>query len=112
MITPGRLNDVRSLDDLIVFLGEDLDWPVGNITIEDATFDYEPEEIGIDPGRAPRLAKIRELRPLQANQPYFLKGSTPRRDGLLGKGKNSPTFGILHYPLTLDIAQWFVPGGG
>ncbi len=70
MITPGRLNDVRSLDDLIVFLGEDLDWPVGNITIEDATFDYEPEEIGIDPGRAPRLAKIRELRPLQANQPW------------------------------------------
>ena len=42
----------------------------------------------------------------------FLAESAPGRDSLLGKGKNSPTFGILDGSLTLGIAQWFVPGGG
>ncbi|MBT7693296.1 MAG: hypothetical protein HN750_14975 [Gemmatimonadales bacterium] len=70
MIAPGRLAEVRSFDDLLVFLTEDLDWPIGNLDLEDAAFDYEPEELGIDPGRAPRLAKISELRPLTANQPW------------------------------------------
>ena len=42
----------------------------------------------------------------------FPAGLAPGRDGLLGKGKNSLTFGILDGPLTLGIAQWFVPGGG
>jgi hypothetical protein len=70
VIAPGRLAEVRSFDDLLVFLTEDLDWPIGNLDLEDAAFDYEPEELGIDPGRAPRLAKISELRPLTANQPW------------------------------------------
>ena len=70
MITPGRLNDVRSFDDLIVFLSDELDWPVGDISIEDGAFDYEPEELGIDPAKAPRLDSIRELRPLEVGQPW------------------------------------------
>ena len=81
MITPGRLNDVHSFDDLIVFLSDELDWPVGDLAIEEDAFGYEPEELGIDPARAPRLESIRELRLLEAGQPwgiFFLEFSRSR----------------------------------
>ena len=70
MITPGRLTEVRSFDDLVAFLANDLDWPIDNLDLEDAAFDYEPEDLKIDPSKAPKLETIRELRPLQANQPW------------------------------------------
>ena len=81
MITPGRLNEVRTFDDLIGFLGEELGWPVGDISVDEAGFDYEPGELNIDPENAPDLTSIRELRPLEAGQPwgiFFLEFSGRR----------------------------------
>ena len=57
-------------------------------------------------------AQERECRAWSERARGFLAGSTPGRYGLIGKWKNSLTFGILDGPLTLGIAQWFVPGGG
>lgn len=81
MITPGSLNRVRTFDDLLRFLDEELGWPVGDISVDEAGFDYEPGELGIDSENAPRLTSIRELRPLEAGQPwgiFFLEFSGRR----------------------------------
>jgi len=81
MITAGRLNAVQSLDDVLVFLREELDWPTEDLDLDDAAFDYEPAELGIDPAKAPDLVTIQELRPLVADQVwgiFFLEFDGPR----------------------------------
>jgi hypothetical protein len=54
------------------FLREELDWPLGTVEadFEDLTFDYTPDELGIDPAIAAKIEEIKRLRPLVANQPW------------------------------------------
>ena len=53
------------------FLRDDLDWPIaGTDDFEDLTFDYTPEELGIDAANAAKIDEIKRLRPLVANQPW------------------------------------------
>ncbi|HUV31690.1 MAG TPA: type ISP restriction/modification enzyme [Acidobacteriota bacterium] len=37
---------------------------------EDLTFDYSPDELGIAPGQAVGIKEIKQLRPMEANQPW------------------------------------------
>lgn len=78
---PGRLRDVRGLDDVLALLGEELDWPIGEAGLEDATFDFTPFELGIPSDQVPRLRSLSQLRPLTATQPwgiFFLQFEGPR----------------------------------
>jgi Type ISP C-terminal specificity domain len=80
-LSPDRLRQVRTIDDMLEYLTDELDWPVDADDLEEATFDYSPEELGIAASQMPRLKSLRELRPLSAKQPwgiFFIEFSGPR----------------------------------
>lgn len=80
-IEPAALRGIRGLDDVLDFLADDLDWPVTAESLDEVTYDYTPEELGIPPERLPRLESLRRLRPLTAEQPwgvFFIEFSGPR----------------------------------
>lgn len=81
VIAPDRLRDVRTLDDVVELLADELDWPIAPDDLEDALFDYEPEDVGVPAEQVPRLRSLRQLRPLTARQPwgiFFVELSGPR----------------------------------
>ena len=72
-MTPDPLDRVRSIRDipaLIAYLRDELDWPIGAEDFDELTFEYEPEELGIDARTAARIEEIKQLRPLAAGQPW------------------------------------------
>ena len=72
-MTPDPLDRIRSILDisaLIAFLRDELAWPIGAEDFDELTFDYEPEELGIDARTAARIEEIKQLRPLAAGQPW------------------------------------------
>ena len=71
-MTPDPLDRIRAVKDipaLIAFLRDELDWPIEADDFDELTFDYEPEELGIDARTAARIEEIKQLRPLVSNQP-------------------------------------------
>lgn len=66
-----KLREIKTFSSLVKFLRDDLDWPIaGTDDFEDLTFDYTPEELGIDAESAAKIEEIKRLRPLVANQPW------------------------------------------
>ena len=57
---------------LLTYLGGELDWPVEDGELEDLTFDYDPDELGLKDEDAAKIkdGKIRQLRPLSGSQPF------------------------------------------
>jgi len=64
------LRRIRTFPSLIKFLQEELDWPIISGDFEELTFDYTPEELGIDTANAAKIQEIKRLRPLEVNQPW------------------------------------------
>jgi len=72
-MTPLDINRLRQINDfesLVVFLRDELDWPLEAEDIEELSFDYRPEEIGLSEEVAVNINFIKQLRPLAANQPW------------------------------------------
>jgi predicted helicase len=72
------LREIRTFPQLIKFLRDELDWPINSEDFEEMTFEYTPEELGIDAASAAKIEKngIKRLRPLSPNQPwgiFFIK---------------------------------------
>jgi predicted helicase len=65
-----RLRGIKTFPSLVKYLREDLDWPIEPEDFEDLTFDFEPEELGIDPKTSAKIKSISQLRPLTSNQPW------------------------------------------
>ena len=66
-----RLQGIRTFPSLVKFLREELDWPIdSSADFEDLTFDYTPEELGIDAASAAKIDEIKRLRPLDTNPPW------------------------------------------
>lgn len=65
-----RLRQIKTFPSLVKYLRDELDWPIESDDFEDLTFEYEPEELGIDPKNAAKIDKIMQLRPLVSNQPW------------------------------------------
>jgi len=68
------LREVHTLPQLVKYLRDELGWPIGSqdfqeIDLDDITFDWEPEELGIDPKNAAAIESVKQLRPLQNGQP-------------------------------------------
>jgi len=76
-----KLRKIRTFPSLVRFLRDELDWPVESDDFEELTFDYEPEELGIDAVNAAKIDEIKRLRPLVANQPWgiFFVKFEPKR---------------------------------
>lgn len=80
-LNPDALRHVRTFDDVLDLLRDDLDWPIGANDLDDVAYDWSAEELGIDPARAPQLRHIRQLQPLTVGQPwgiFFLDFAGPR----------------------------------
>ena len=80
-LDPSQLRDIKTFADVIEFLRDELDWPIGADDFEDVTFDYTPEELGHPRRTGPHLASLRQLRPLGPHQPwgiFFVKFDGPR----------------------------------
>ena len=64
------LRNIRSFPQLVKFLRDELDWPIKSDDFEELTFDYTPEELGIDKASAAKIQEIKRLRPLAPGQPW------------------------------------------
>ena len=76
-----RLARIRSFTQLIVYLRDDLGWPIDSDDFEELTFEYTPEELGIDAKNAAKIQEIKRLRPLVPGQPWgiFFVKFEPKR---------------------------------
>ena len=76
-----RLKGIRTFPSLIKYLRDELDWPIESDDFEELTFEYTPEELGIDAANAAKIQDIKRLRPLSANQPWgiFFVKFEPKR---------------------------------
>jgi hypothetical protein len=67
---PDRLRSIKRLDQLIAYLRDELDWPIDSDDVEDISFTYEPDELGLDAQHAAKINQIKQLRPLHSGQPW------------------------------------------
>ena len=65
-----RLRSIKTLPSLVAYLRDELDWPIESDDIEDISFDYTSAELGIAAEAAVRIKEIKQLRPLNGNQPW------------------------------------------
>src|SRR5262245_20361433 len=76
-----RLANIRRFDQLVAYLRDDMGWPIGSEDFEALTFEYTPEELGIDAKNAAKIQEIKRLRPLVPSQPWgiFFVKFEPKR---------------------------------
>jgi len=76
-----RLRSIKSFPSLIKYLRDELGWDISSDQIDELTFDYTPEELGIDPKTAAKIQEIKRLRPLSPQQPWgiFFVKFEPKR---------------------------------
>ncbi len=64
--TAQSSRSIRTFPQLIRYLRDEMDWPIQSDDFEELTFDYTPEELGIDAANAAKIQEIKRLRPLSA----------------------------------------------
>ena len=70
-LDPNDLRKITSFEDVIEYLTGELDWPIDAEHLDDATFDWDiADELGLPSERVPHLASLRQLRPMETNQPW------------------------------------------
>ena len=77
----SALASIKRFDQLIAYLRNEMGWPIDGGDFEELTFEYTPEELGIDTKNAAKIQEIKRLRPLVPNQPWgiFFVKFEPRR---------------------------------
>ena len=71
-----ELANIRRFDQLVAYLRDKLNWPINSDDFEELTFEYTPDELGIDAKNAAKIQEIKRLRPLVPGQPwgiFFIK---------------------------------------
>lgn len=70
---PAPLASIRTLDDLLAYLADELHWPIASLGLEDVTFEFDPVvDLGLGPQVATRITRLLSLRPLSATQPFSI----------------------------------------
>ena len=77
----SALASIKRFDQLIAYLRNEMGWPIDGGDFEELTFEYTPEELGIDTKNAAKIQEIKRLRPLVSNQPWgiFFVKFEPKR---------------------------------
>jgi hypothetical protein len=78
----AKLATIRRFDQLIAYLRNEMGWPIeSGSSFEELTFEYLPDELGIDPKTAAKIQEIKRLRPLSPRQPWgiFFVKFEPKR---------------------------------
>ena len=65
-----RLRSIKTFPQLVKYLRDDLDWPINTDDVDDLTFDYTADELGLDEKTAVKVKEIKQLRPLTSSQPW------------------------------------------
>lgn len=65
-----NLRAIKTFEDLLPYLQDELDWPLEEYDFEDLTFEYSPAELGLREEQAAKVKTIHQLRPLRAGQPW------------------------------------------
>ena len=75
------LANIKRFDQLIAYLRDEMAWPITGSDFDELTFEYAPEELGIDAKNAAKIQEIKRLRPLALNQPWgiFFVKFEPKR---------------------------------
>lgn len=66
----AALAKIKRFDQLIAYLRNEMGWPIDSADFEELTFEYTPEELGIEKESAAKIQEIKRLRPLSPNQPW------------------------------------------
>lgn len=78
-----RLRAIKTFPQLVKYLRDDLEWPIDTDSFEELTFEYEPEELGLDLKSLVKIKPngIKQLRPLESKQPWgiFFIDFEPKR---------------------------------
>lgn len=64
------LANINDFSSLILYLRDELDWPISEYDFEEIVFDYTPQELGIDERYSVKINSIKQLRPLSEEQPW------------------------------------------
>lgn len=67
---PTNIQTIKNFHQLIKYLRTDLGWPVDEEQADDLTFEYEPDELGLDEKSAVKVRSAKQLRPLVSGQPW------------------------------------------
>lgn len=65
-----RIRQIKTFPSLVKYLRDELNWPIEADDFEDLTYDWEPEELGIDKANAAKIDEVKQLRPLTDDQPW------------------------------------------
>jgi hypothetical protein len=65
-----RLRQLRNFPEIVRYLEEELEWPLGEYEFDELTFEYDPEDLGLKDVEAAKIKTIHQLRPLSQNQPW------------------------------------------
>jgi len=65
-----RIRQIKTFPSLVKYLRDELNWPIEADDFEDLTYDWEPEELGIDKANAAKIDEVKQLRPLADDQPW------------------------------------------
>ena len=66
----AQLRNTQSIEQLVRYLHDELDWPVDLENLDDVFFDYEPSELNLKAEHTIAVRSIRQLRPLSSDQPW------------------------------------------
>src|ERR1039458_9258099 len=65
-----EIGKIRDFESLLKYMQKDLDWPIDLAEVDELTFEYQPEELGLDEDCQVKIREIKHLRPLTTNQPW------------------------------------------
>ena len=76
-----ELRNIKTFPQLVKYLRDELDWPIKSDDFDDLTFEYAPDELGLDAQTAVKVKEIKQLRPLTTGQPWgiFFVSFEPKR---------------------------------
>ena len=70
MISDQAIKSIKDIESLLEFLRYELDWPIEDEELETLTYEYYPDELGLDAQYENMISSIKQLRPLVDNQPW------------------------------------------
>jgi predicted helicase len=69
-----KIKSIKDFKSLAHFLAEELSWPIDpeNVDVDDLVFEYQPDDIGLSDEFAAKVQSIKQIRPLDTNQPWSI----------------------------------------
>ncbi len=65
-----RIRAIKSFPSLVTYLRDELNWKIEAEDIDELTFEYDPDDLGLDKATTVKIKEIKQLRPLVTNQPW------------------------------------------